>query len=221
MNTPAHVIASCVLIPHKPGWPATSALVVGALAPDLPMFGFYAYQKLLRGRSEAEVWSNDPAALGLYFNPEWQLFFDWFNSLPLLAVLAAVCRLAGWQWGLLCAASALLHIVCDLPLHHDDAHRHFLPLTDWRFISPVSYWDPNHYGRFTLPLELLLTIAGCVYLVAAGQPAPSRTVGWATLTIYAAFACLAAAMWGGLLIGPTGDDPGERPRPASKDSGVR
>lgn len=215
MNTPAHVIASCVLIPHKPGWPATSALVVGALLPDMPMFGFYAYQKFLRGRTEAEIWSENPEAPGLYFDPAWQLFFDWFNSLPLVALVMLLCwwlgqdadggAAAAWRWGLLCAASAGLHQLCDLPLHHNDAHRHFLPLTDWRFASPVSYWDPNHFGRVALPVELLLTIAGCVWLLGAGRPSASRWVGGVTLGLYAVLIVFAAVVWSGLFARRTAD----------------
>ena len=197
MNTPAHVIAGCVLIPHRPGWPATSALVVGALLPDLPMFGFYAYQKFVRGRAEAEIWSDNPENLGLYFSDGWQLLFDWFNSLPLAAVIAVACWLLGWQWGLLCAASAALHMLCDLPLHHEDAHRHFLPFTDWRFRSPVSYWDPKHYGLIALPVELVLTIAGSVWLLSAKQPLAPRIVGGATLTLYLAAIVFAIVVWGG------------------------
>ncbi|MEM6329786.1 MAG: hypothetical protein AAF790_06010 [Planctomycetota bacterium] len=197
MNTPAHVILSCVAVPHPPGWAATSALVAGALLPDAPMFVFYAVQKTL-GRTERQIWSEDPDSLGLYFSDHWQLFFDVFNSLPLAALALAACwglrqhGVAGagvWQWGVLCAASAGLHMLCDLPLHNVDAHRHFLPFINWRFISPVSYWDPQHYGRWTLPAELLLTIAGALYLAWPGQPGPSRIIGAATLTIYALLAC--------------------------------
>ena len=32
--------------------------------------------------------------------------------------------------------------------HRDDSHRHPYPLSDWRFISPLSYWDPVHHGQW-------------------------------------------------------------------------
>ena len=41
----------------------------------------------------------------------------------------------------------------------DDAHRHFYPLSDYRFISLVSYWDPRHYGTVAMPAELLTVAA--------------------------------------------------------------
>ncbi len=213
MNTPAHVILSCVAVPHKPGWPATSALVVGALLPDVPMFGFYAYQKIV-GRTEKEIWGQ------LYFEPSWQLLFDWFNSLPLAAVIIALSWWFGWQWSLLCATSAALHMLCDLPLHHDDAHRHLLPLTNWRFISPVSYWDFNHYGRWTLPTELLLTLAGCLYLLLPGQSTPLRIVGGGTLAVYTAFACFAFAVWSGLASPGSPKEEMNHPRETASDVGT-
>ena len=57
------------------------------------------------------------------------------------------------------AISAFLHIAFDLPVHREDGHAHFWPLSDWVFISPVSYWDREHYGNVVGPLEILLVIA--------------------------------------------------------------
>ena len=45
MNTPAHVAASLLVWRKEKGTMAASAVVLGALLPDLPMFGFYGYQK--------------------------------------------------------------------------------------------------------------------------------------------------------------------------------
>lgn len=44
------------------------------------------------------------------------------------------------------SASALISSATDFLLHHNDGHMHFWPLSEWRFASPVSYWDPNHHG---------------------------------------------------------------------------
>ena len=52
----------------------------------------------------------------------------------------------------------VLHSLLDLPVHNDDAHRHFFPLSNYRFISPISYWDPNHYGGIVSVVELLLVL---------------------------------------------------------------
>ena len=60
--------------------------------------------------------------------------------------------------------SMLLHALGDLPLHHDDAHRHFFPFVDWRFISPLSYWNPDHHGDLISRLEFIGVLIGSVFL---------------------------------------------------------
>jgi hypothetical protein len=57
-----------------------------------------------------------------------------------------------------------MHVALDLSLHNADAHRHFLPLSHWQFESPVSYWDPAHYGVFGAGLEVVCIRAASVVL---------------------------------------------------------
>ncbi len=59
------------------------------------------------------------------------------------------------------AAGCALHIAMDVPVHHDDGPVLLWPL-DWsyRFESPVSYWDPEHFGRIVAPIDLAITIVG-------------------------------------------------------------
>lgn len=140
-----------------------SALLVGAILPDAPMFVFFAVVKGM-GYSGEEIWGR------LYFLDSWQLFFDCFNSFPIyLLILGVAYRLQDrWQgslWWMLMAGSAMLHLACDLPLHHDDSHRHFLPLTNFRFASPVSYWDPKHFGIPVAITEAAFTLVGSIYLL--------------------------------------------------------
>jgi hypothetical protein len=51
-----------------------------------------------------------------------------------------------------------LHSLGDIFLHHDDAHRHFFPLLDWQFVSPVSYWDPRFHGEIVAIVEILMVL---------------------------------------------------------------
>ena len=53
----------------------------------------------------------------------------------------------------------------DLPVHTDDAHRHLLPLSDWRFHSPVSYWDRRYHGAQFAIFELMLNLVLLGYLL--------------------------------------------------------
>lgn len=155
MNTPAHAILNALVLAKRGASPPRDGIVfLGAVLPDLPMFAVYGVEKA-RGVAEQVIWSTS------YYQPAWQSFFDVFNSVPVIALTLFV----GWRRPTVryLALSMLLHAAADFPLHHDDGHRHFWPL-DYRFESPVSYWDPAHYGQWFAPVELLFTLAGSVWL---------------------------------------------------------
>jgi hypothetical protein len=83
MNTPAHLAASLAVWNKENHWSNAFAVAFGAVLPDLPMFGFYIYQKAI-GSSERLIWTE------LYFKEHWQYIFDIFNSLPLAVGLFLV-----------------------------------------------------------------------------------------------------------------------------------
>lgn len=190
MNTPAHVILSLLCLGrHEPKRvsPATEAtdladfmapaeadavpeaqaprdrpllltpLVLGAILPDAPMFLFYGVEKL-RGIPDDIIWSQS------YYAENWQNFFDVFNSFPIMALGLGLTIWGASRWGQLLFGSMFIHGLGDLPLHHDDGHRHFFPLTNWRFESPVSYWDPDHYGGLMTALEIALVLVSTIVL---------------------------------------------------------
>jgi hypothetical protein len=163
--------------------------MAGAIAPDLPMLGFYVYQRLVASAPDRLIWSQ------IYFEPVWQAFFDAFNSFPLIALMALVAWYAGSRAGLAFCASMALHCLFDLPLHREDAHGHFFPLSSWRFMSPVSYWDVRHYGAYAATAEVLLTVAGCVSLLRRRERV-WRVIGIASLCLLGTFACIAVVLWG-------------------------
>jgi hypothetical protein len=157
------------------------AVAAGALLPDLPIFAFYAFESL-RGVGEATIWGER------YYAPAWQAFLHLPNSFPLLALGGSI----GWCWkkpGLcLLFGSMALHTLFDFPFHHDDGHRHFWPFSEFRFNSPVSYWDPAHYGDWMIGLEFILVLAlsACILRrhpqvgarIAAGIAAAAWGAGW-------------------------------------------
>lgn len=176
MQTPAHLALSLLVWPKENRWVDAIAVTVGAVIPDISMFFFYGYQKAI-GSTEREIWGK------LYFEPQWQYFFDVFNSIPAAILLFVVFRWLNVRWGQLLVASAGLHMICDLPLHHDDGHRHFLPISNWRFESPVSYWDPNHYGHIFAVVELVCAIGALIYVSRKGTRATGR-IAMGTLVVY-------------------------------------
>ena len=149
MNTSTHLLISAAALGPHTKWRHMGPILLGAVLPDALMFVFYGWQKLI-GTPEQEIWNTE------YFKPFWQDVFDVANSIPIALVLLLIGLKQKTQWLIWLSASMLLHIALDLPLHHDDGHRHFWPLSNWRFSSPVSYWDPNHYGSYVLIIEAFL-----------------------------------------------------------------
>lgn len=158
MITPSHSVLNLAILrrvrqPHLT-WPT----LVGSWLPDAALFIFYGWARWVR-MPEITIWQE------AYYEPFWQDIFAVGNSIPLALVGISVFI---WQkrpaWVTL-FASMLLHHLEDLPLHHEDAHRHFWPLSNFRFISPVSYWDENHYGRYGALLELVLVLFASLFLL--------------------------------------------------------
>ena len=73
-------------------------------------------------------------------------------------------------------ASAAVHALFDLLVHREDGHRHLWPLSDWRFMSPVSYWDPEYGGALGSLLEVVLVAAASVVLWRRHPQRPVRGV---------------------------------------------
>ncbi|MGG6294099.1 hypothetical protein ACQ4M4_06710 [Leptolyngbya sp. AN02str] len=149
MNTPAHVVLNLLCLGRRDLASVLTPVIVGAVLPDAPMFIFYGYERIIRGMSESWIWREG------YYQVHWQNFIDLFNSIPLMLLGLGIAIWGRSQFGILLFTSMLLHIAGDLPLHHDDGHRHFFPFSDWRFVSPISYWDPKHYGNIVSIVEIL------------------------------------------------------------------
>jgi hypothetical protein len=136
---------------------------LGGIAPDIPMFVIFGALRMA-GYDLETIFGK------LYWEHWWQVANAIGHNFWLWGMLALVSGLmlrggpaqsvaadnrqrispmrpdAGLVFAF--SASALLHSVIDFLCHRDDAHMHLWPLTQWRFRSPVSYWDPNHYGNW-------------------------------------------------------------------------
>jgi len=191
VNTPAHAVLNLVLLGATKESNRALPVLVGAVLPDLPIVVLYAYERL-RGMPEAWIWGT------AYYDPHWQAVIDALHSFPLILAVLGVAGFFRWRRvGLVCA-SMLLHAAADFFLHHDDAHRHLFPLLDWRFASPISYWDPRYFGN-------VIGLAEAIGVVAAGaliaRTTPSPSVRWAVTGIallYVGFLMFAFHTWAAL-----------------------
>jgi hypothetical protein len=168
MNTQSHVIMGAVFfgrgIPSK-AW----AGALGGLIPDMPMFLIVLVLKL-NGMPAHQIFSE------MYWQNWWQVTNAIGHNLWLwsgLVILGLVNRdrlstsvraFDNWTRVSLFAGSALLHTIVDFFCHREDAHMSFWPVTRWKFISPVSYYDWNHYGMWFSLFEVALGLTLSVIL---------------------------------------------------------
>lgn len=167
MNTQTHLLLAAGAF-ARPGRPwRNAAALIGATLPDASIFALFGWSKLA-GVPDRKVWSS------LYWSDGWQTAGAVSNSFPLWGALAGLAALLAWKTAgrtkiaagllLVLALAGLLHLAFDIPVHADDAHRHFWPFSDWRFHSPISYWDPGHFGRWVSAAEAVLGLGVVVLL---------------------------------------------------------
>lgn len=162
MNTPTHLLIGAAALARpaedSAGRLRNAAILIGALIADAAIFVLFGWARLYQGVSERALWSE------VYWQEPWQTLVAIGNSIPLYLGLLVFGLLARSQVAIVFAAAALLHLAFDLPFHHDDAHPHFWPFSDWRFNSPLSYWDPDHHGSLIALAEVGLAILLILFL---------------------------------------------------------
>jgi len=139
---------------------------IGAISNSLPLYAAIAvtgflvggrfpatYRNSTRQTSHSITDKNTVRAIKLDATETGKFSFEgaaWVRTVGLMVLVFAL--------------AAILHVLTDLPLHHDDGHPHFWPLTNWIFRSPVSYWDPAHHGHIWSVVEFLLALTLVVIL---------------------------------------------------------
>lgn len=150
MNTPAHLIFAATAFARRDQWKVNIAAVLGGFAPDLSLYAMAGVSLFVLQIDPQVVFGQ------LYFSDGWQLVFSIDNSFVLWGVGLAMAWYVKSPWAIAFCGAGVLHLVFDFPLHHDDGRAHFWPLTSWKFESPLSYWDRDHFGHIVGPIELAL-----------------------------------------------------------------
>ncbi|MGB3455453.1 MAG: hypothetical protein WBG08_13810 [Litorimonas sp.] len=154
MNTPTHALVALAALSKADDRRRNGWALAGGLVPDLAIFLWAPWQRWGLGRDWSAIWREH------YFEPPMQTLIALFNSVPIYTALLAVgLWQRGRMWGTLLwvfAAGALLHIALDAPVHAHDAYRHLWPLSDWRFESPVSYWESDLGAQWVALVELAI-----------------------------------------------------------------
>lgn len=162
MITPTHSLMALAALARPGERRRNLSVLAGSLIPDLAIFLWAPYQYIVNDVSGQDVWGK------LYFEPPMQNLIAWFNSIPIYAALLVIGFLGRAKtWGKLIiffSLAALIHIAGDLPVHADDAYRHFWPLSDWRFYSPLSYWDIDHHAAWVGKVDIMIALGSIAVL---------------------------------------------------------
>jgi hypothetical protein len=161
MFTQTHLLVGAALFARPGNRAIALAGLAGALVPDTDVWAMFIIERI-GGATGCEVFHYR------YWEEPWTTLQTVLNSIPLyvgLLMLALVAMWAAPQSRKLVltlvatfALSSLIHVTTDFLLHHDDARSQLLPLSDWVFRSPFSYWDPDYYGQVFAIFEIGLAI---------------------------------------------------------------
>ena len=155
MNTPTHLIMSAVLFAKPEQHKVTRAALLGGFIPDFSLYFMFFWHQFILGTPTKTIFDE------LYFSNYWQKIFAIDNSFIVWGFFIGVAWSLKSRWIIAMIGGAFIHLLCDFPLHANDARAHFWPLTMWRFESPISYWDSNYNGNILSTLEIFLV---CVML---------------------------------------------------------
>jgi hypothetical protein len=157
LQTPTHVLIAAAAFARPGAARINVAALAGGFIPDAFLFAVWGWSKLA-GVPESDLWTR------IYWSDGVQSGQAISNSFPLFALFLAAALLLRSRAGAVFAGAALIHLVCDFLLHAKDAHQHFWPFSRWRFESPISYWDPAHFGAIVAVIEAVLALALIVVL---------------------------------------------------------
>lgn len=152
MNTPAHLLLGAAVMGRGGGARVTWAALAGALLPDMSLYLLAGVSFYILNIPPSTVFND------LYFSDTWQTIFAIDNSFFIWGALFGVALWRRSDWVIALTGAALLHLVFDLPLHHDDGRAHFWPLTGWIFESPLSYWDRGYGAAWIAPIEAAIAV---------------------------------------------------------------
>jgi membrane-bound metal-dependent hydrolase YbcI (DUF457 family) len=152
------------------------AALLGSVIPDVPLLLlttiyiiYYRYidpipadEHIFSGRYDQ-----------LYFeDPLWIITHNMFHAplmVGLLVGLGYYAMRTGRAWGgplFWFALACGLHSLVDIFTHHNDGPLLLFPFNwEYRFITPISYWDDDHYGNIVGPLEHLMDLGIIIFLV--------------------------------------------------------
>lgn len=190
MNTPAHLIFGMTAFGKAGHARLTGAALAGSLIPDLSLYILSGWHLLVLDTAPEVVFGR------LYFSDAWQSIFRIDNSFILWGTALGFAMMFRAPVFVALCGAAMLHLGFDFLLHNDDGRAHFWPISNWIFQSPVSYWDPDHYGNIAGAIEVALVLLCCGVLWRRfsgwGMRVLIAALGFAQMTPFVIFAIMFA-----------------------------
>ncbi len=149
MTTPFHIVSGLTVFGRKHKPENNFWILAGSLAPDFVVLIFTAWV-LFMGIPLEEAWDT------YYFSDQMQPFFNLTHSFILWILVFLFAYLFKKLKVVYFSLAGILHITLDLLVHHTDAYAHFYPISNWRFRSPVSYYEPGYYGNWISLVDIIL-----------------------------------------------------------------
>lgn len=176
MQTQSHVIINAFLgkqLEKRGIRPMYWALTIGSFMPDIPLailsIGYIALFQTFGHETAGEAASYAFDVL-FFENPFWLASHNLFHAPLMILLYLAIGTYFGFRktyriglWIFWFAIGNLLHSIIDILTHHSDGPLVFFPLNwDYRFPSPISYWEVEYYAIeftiFEVSLFIILTI---------------------------------------------------------------
>ncbi|MBN8590599.1 MAG: metal-dependent hydrolase [Anaerolineae bacterium] len=182
MQLPSHLLITAFIDQHvseKHVRKHTLAFLLGSVLPDFPFAvltllysAYYKWFGSLPPNSTSNVM--EYLHFELFFrDPVWIIGHNTFHSLVVnisLLMIGVIGMRYRSYWGFTLfwlSAGMGIHTVIDVFTHTNDGPLIFFPINwTFRFRSPVSYWEPDHFGATFMIIEYSVDAAIVTYLLA-------------------------------------------------------
>ncbi|MEL6802873.1 MAG: metal-dependent hydrolase [Bacteroidota bacterium] len=197
MITPSHIIYNWAIAKklentHGADSHRWYGLLIGGFLPDTPTYALFFVHTLVLGTSQRELWDT------IYFDSAWTPVITLSHSFVFWPLIIALGYAFGQRLLFWIGMGSLFHSALDFFVHVNDAYRHFWPLSDWKFMSPISYWNPAYYGNIVGSVDTVVVFLLLYYLITHTKRRWVQKVIIANAVLYLAATILPFFIFGGL-----------------------
>ena len=162
MMSPTHTLLALALFTKKDKPVRNWSVFIGSVIPDSFIYVAWIVLTFFMQVEQEIIWRE------IYFDDPMQTIAAIFNSVPLYLLVLLIGFLNRQKlWGkavMFFGLAALSHIALDFPVHNHDAYAHFWPLSEYRFFSPVSYYEEHLHGDLVGTVDAAIAIISCLVL---------------------------------------------------------